>query len=198
MPTARVWIAATAAHAMTIDAVGGWPVVVAGHARQQISSCRTTVELRRTRVATHPPYRVGTDCADCRRADSPRDMAAVTAIRGVATQTRCRPRASFDWVSYDEITHMLELPFDIVGLSLFYEQSPALLMAVRAPSLRMTGLTDIGLAGRGHTVSLEPGSIVSQEGLGHESRQFRPNVTRCAVGALEVTLVTLETLAHRG
>jgi hypothetical protein len=101
-------------------------------------------------------------------------------------------------VPYDEVTHVLELPFDIVGLSLFYEQSPALLVTIRAPSLRMTGLTDIGLAGSGHTVSFEPGSIVSQEGLRHESRQFRPDVARCAVGALEVTLVAFETFVHRG
>jgi hypothetical protein len=100
-------------------------------------------------------------------------------------------------VSYDEVTHVFELPFDIVGLSLFDEQAPALLVAIRAPSLRMTRLTDIGLAGCGHAVSFEPGSIVPQEGLGHESRQFRPDVTRCAVSALEVALVTFETLAHR-
>jgi hypothetical protein len=93
---------------------------------------------------------------------------------------------------------MLELPFDIVGLSLFYKQTPTLLMAVRAPSLRMTGLTDIGLAGRRHAVSFEPSSIVPQEGLGHESRQFRPDVARRTVGALEVTLVTFEAFAHRG
>jgi hypothetical protein len=60
----------------------------------------------------------------------------------------------------------------------------------------MARLADLGLSSRGNAMALKPGGVVAQERARKEFRKLRANMARSAVGAFEVALVTLQTLAH--
>lgn len=166
LPTPGVGIAAAAADAMALDAVRRGTVIVTGHARQRIASCRTTVEVSRTDVSSHPADGMRTHRSSPRCTDAPRNVAAITTLGVVAAKAGCGSGSRLDGVSNDEIANVFELPLDAIRLALLHEQTSTLLMAIGAPGLGVAGLTDIGLARGGNPVTLEPSCIVPQEGLG--------------------------------
>jgi hypothetical protein len=171
-------------------------VVVTGHAGKWIATRCATVEVWRTGIASHPPNWVTIDRTGPCCTYAARNVAAIAAFRVVAAQTSGGPRTSFDRMSHQEVAHVLELPFDAIRLALFHEEPPALLVAVGTPSLRVTRLTDIRVSRGRDPVALLPRSVVTQESLRQQPREFRPNVARCAVSAFEIALVTFEAFAH--
>ena len=61
----------------------------------------------------------------------------------------------------------------------------------------MAGCANGRLPRSRNSVPVEPSRVVPQERLRHQAAEFLPNMTRGAVAALEVRLVTLETNGHR-
>jgi hypothetical protein len=47
-----------------------------------------------------------------------------------------------------------------------------------------------------NSVTIQPSSVVPQEGLRHQPAQFFPNVARGTIAAFEILLVTIKTHGH--
>lgn len=91
MPAMRMRIATAAAHPMTVDAVGGWTVIVASHARQRVPSRHAAVELRSPAISPDPTGWVRIHRARSHSTDPASNVAAVATLGVVATQARGRP-----------------------------------------------------------------------------------------------------------
>ncbi len=95
-----------------------------------------------------------------------------------------------------KIPYMLKFAFNRLGMPLLDCQTATLVVTIRTPSGRMTRPANRRLTSRGNSVPFKPSSVMSEEGLGNETAQFLPNVTRCAVAALEILLMTIEAHGH--
>src|SRR5664280_950559 len=114
----------------------------------------------------------------------------------MAPQASRRTRACFNGMPHQEVTDMLEFTFNGIRSPYFDRQAAALIVTIGTPGCRMTGTANWRLSRSRNSVTIQPSSVVPQEGLRHQPAQFFPNVARGTIAAFEILLVTIKTHRH--
>ncbi len=196
-----MWVAAVASDRVTADAVRRRSLIVTGRTSQQITPCRTSVEVDGRGIASDPFGRMRVARVQRVAADPALHVAGVATGNGVAGQAARWLGTSGHGMPRKKIWRMdgVAIPLQQLGVFLRKRQWCRRVVAIVTLFFRMTLRASRLEHPRLLTVLTHEGAIVADERLGLESREICLGVAVQTGGLFELLLVivALQTGGHR-
>ncbi|MBN1610808.1 MAG: hypothetical protein JW940_29525 [Polyangiaceae bacterium] len=181
---------------MTPDAVGRASLVVARHARENVTARSAAVEIAAGRLGAEPAHGVRTHAADAGGAHAAVDVTGVARRHGVAAKAGGRLRPGLQRMPGHEVAAVGELTVDSIRLPALDGKASVVVVAFGTPGFRMALSADARLTASGDAVSTQPAGVVTHEALGHPLAEILRPMAGCALGALELCFVAGQADAH--